>query len=54
MAVLFAVGMALPFVREFFALEPGDLSNDLTAVGISILAALVISVAVKLAGTLRP
>ncbi|MFB4271056.1 HAD-IC family P-type ATPase [Nonomuraea sp. GTA35] len=54
MAVLFAVGMALPFVREFFALEPGDLSNDLTAVGISILAALMISVAVKLAGTLRP
>ncbi|TYB47469.1 HAD-IC family P-type ATPase [Nonomuraea sp. PA05] len=54
MAVLFAIGMALPFVREFFALEPGDLSNDLTAVGISLVAALMISVAVKLAGTLRP
>ncbi|GAA2216352.1 HAD-IC family P-type ATPase [Nonomuraea monospora] len=54
MAVLFAIGLALPFVREFFALEPGDLSNDLTAVGISLVAALVISVAVKLAGTLRP
>ncbi|MBB6545545.1 HAD-IC family P-type ATPase [Nonomuraea rubra] len=54
MPVLFAAGMAVPFVREFFALEPGDLSNDLTAVGISIMAALMISVAVKLAGTLRP
>ncbi|MEV0831368.1 HAD-IC family P-type ATPase [Nonomuraea rubra] len=54
MPVLFAAGMAVPFVREFFALEPGDLSNDLTAVGISIMAALMISAAVKLAGTLRP
>lgn len=54
MAVLFAIGLSLPFIRDFFALEPGDLSNDLTAVGISILAAVMISVAVKLAGTLRP
>ncbi|MEV4178375.1 HAD-IC family P-type ATPase [Nonomuraea sp. NPDC049709] len=53
MAVLFAIGLTLPFIREFFALEPGNLSNDLTAVGISILAALMISVAVKVAGTLR-
>ncbi|MFD0469499.1 HAD-IC family P-type ATPase [Nonomuraea thailandensis] len=54
MAVLFAAGLALPFVREFFALEPGDLGNDLTAVGVSLVAALMTSVAVKLAGTLRP
>ncbi|MFC7592322.1 HAD-IC family P-type ATPase [Nonomuraea antimicrobica] len=54
MAVLFAIGLTLPFVREFFALEPGDLGNDLTAVGISIVAAVMISVAVRLAGTLRP
>ncbi|WP_346434159.1 HAD-IC family P-type ATPase [Nonomuraea composti] len=54
MAVLFVIGMALPFVREFFALEPGDLGNDLTAAGISVVAALMISGAVKLAGTLRP
>ncbi|MFB9471622.1 HAD-IC family P-type ATPase [Nonomuraea salmonea] len=54
MAVLFAIGLALPFVRDFFALQPGDLGNDLTAVGISLVAAVMISVAVKLAGTLRP
>ncbi|MEV0390716.1 HAD-IC family P-type ATPase [Nonomuraea sp. NPDC050643] len=54
MAVVFAIGLTLPFVRDFFALEPGDIGNDLTAVGISILAALMISVAVKVAGTLRP
>ncbi|WP_245642497.1 HAD-IC family P-type ATPase [Nonomuraea candida] len=54
MAVLFGIGLALPFVREFFALEPGDLSNDLTAAGISVVAAILISVAVKAAGTLRP
>nr|SBP01393.1 putative integral membrane ATPase [Nonomuraea gerenzanensis] len=54
MAVLFAVALSLPFVREFFALEPGDLANDLTAVGVSLVAALMISAAVKLAGTLRP
>ncbi|SEH01745.1 cation-transporting ATPase E [Nonomuraea solani] len=53
MAVTFAIGLTLPFVREFFALEPGDLGKDLTAVGISILAAVMISVAVKVAGTLR-
>ncbi|MFB4285264.1 HAD-IC family P-type ATPase [Nonomuraea sp. MTCD27] len=53
MAVLFAIGLTLPFIREFFALEPGNLGNDLTAVGISILAALMTSVAVKVAGTLR-
>ncbi|WP_113701083.1 HAD-IC family P-type ATPase [Nonomuraea lactucae] len=53
MAALFALALALPFVREFFALEPGDISNDLTAVGISVVAAITISVAVRLAGTLR-
>jgi len=54
MAGLFALALAIPFVRHFFALEPGDLSNDLTAVGISVVASAAISVAVKLAGTLRP
>ncbi|MEV0231163.1 HAD-IC family P-type ATPase [Nonomuraea sp. NPDC050786] len=53
MAAVFATGLAIPFVRRFFALEPGDLSDDLTAVGISVVAALMISVAVKVAGTLR-
>ncbi|MFB9627301.1 HAD-IC family P-type ATPase [Nonomuraea helvata] len=53
MAAAFAIGLTIPFVRHFFALEPGDISNDLTAVGISIVAALMISVAVKVAGTLR-
>ncbi|MFG1707584.1 HAD-IC family P-type ATPase [Nonomuraea sp. M3C6] len=53
MAVVFAIGLTLPFVRRFFALEPGDISNDLTAVGISIVAAAAISIAVKVAGTLR-
>ncbi|MEV5329195.1 HAD-IC family P-type ATPase [Nonomuraea sp. NPDC052634] len=54
MAALFAAGFALPFVRKFFALEPGGLGDVLTAVGISLVAAVTISVAVKLAGTLRP
>ncbi|MEV1250006.1 HAD-IC family P-type ATPase [Nonomuraea sp. NPDC049750] len=54
MAGLFALALAIPFIRHFFALEPGDLSNDLTAVGISVVAAAGISVAVKVAGTLRP
>ncbi|MER6946581.1 HAD-IC family P-type ATPase [Nonomuraea sp. NPDC000554] len=54
MAVLFGVALLIPFVRQFFALVPGDISNDLTAVGISVIAAIVISAAVKVAGTLRP
>ncbi|MEV0202867.1 HAD-IC family P-type ATPase [Nonomuraea sp. NPDC050691] len=58
MAVLFAGALSIPFVREFFALEPGDISNDLTAVGIAVVASaaitLAISVTVRLAGTLRP
>ncbi|MFC4111731.1 HAD-IC family P-type ATPase [Nonomuraea zeae] len=53
MAALFAAGLSLPFVRAFFALAPGDLGKDLTAVGVSIVAAAAISVAVKVAGTLR-
>ncbi|WP_173530434.1 HAD-IC family P-type ATPase [Nonomuraea antri] len=53
MAALFAIGLAIPWVRAFFALAPGDVSNDLTAVGISLVAAITISVAVKVAGTLR-
>ncbi|MEU0570889.1 HAD-IC family P-type ATPase [Nonomuraea sp. NPDC005983] len=54
MAVLFGVALLIPFVRRFFALVPDDISNDLTAVGISVIAAIVISAAVKVAGTLRP
>ncbi len=54
MAALFCVGLSLPFIREFFALEPGNLTNDLIAVGISVVAAFLISVSVKVAGTLRP
>ncbi|MEU5869767.1 HAD-IC family P-type ATPase [Nonomuraea sp. NPDC047529] len=53
MAGLFALALALPPVREFFALAPGDISNDLTAVGIALVAAAAISIAVKVAGTLR-
>ncbi|WP_223168171.1 HAD-IC family P-type ATPase [Nonomuraea sp. SYSU D8015] len=53
MAVAFAVGLTLPFVRTFFALKPDDLGADLTAVGVSVVAAILISGAVKLAGTLR-
>ncbi|WP_433445536.1 HAD-IC family P-type ATPase [Nonomuraea sp. CA-141351] len=53
MAAAFAIGLTMPFVRQFFALEPGDVSNGLTAVGISVVAAVMISVAVKVAGTLR-
>ncbi|MEV0623586.1 HAD-IC family P-type ATPase [Nonomuraea sp. NPDC050404] len=53
MAVLFGIGLTLPFVREFFALEPGSVTGGLIAVGISILAAILISIAVKVAGTLR-
>ncbi|MGP3930993.1 HAD-IC family P-type ATPase [Nonomuraea sp. KM88] len=53
MAVLFAVSLTLPFVREFFALQPGDVARDLTAVGISVVAAAAISIAVRLAGTLK-
>ncbi|NUW38376.1 HAD-IC family P-type ATPase [Nonomuraea sp. SMC257] len=58
MAVLFGVALSIPFVREFFALDPGDLSNDLTAVGIAVVASAAITVAIsltlRLAGTLRP
>jgi cation-transporting P-type ATPase E len=53
MAVVFAVGLTLPFIRAFFALRPDDVGSGLTAVGISFVAAILISGAVKLAGTLR-
>lgn len=53
MAALFALAIALPFVRDFFALEAGDISNDLTAVGIAAVGAVAISAAVRLTGTLR-
>jgi cation-transporting ATPase E len=53
MAALFGIGLTLPFVREFFALRPYDLGDGLTAVGVSLVAAVIISVAVKVAGTLR-
>jgi cation-transporting ATPase E len=54
MAALFGLALALPFVRDLFALRPGDLADELTAVGISVVAAAAISIAVRLAGTLRP
>ncbi|MEV0151590.1 MULTISPECIES: HAD-IC family P-type ATPase [unclassified Nonomuraea] len=58
MAVLFAGALSIPLVREFFALEPGNLGDGLTAVGIAVVASVVItlaiSVTVRLAGTLRP
>lgn len=50
---LFLLAFAIPLTRWFFALEPTDLSNDLVAVGISAVAAVAISLAVKLTGTLR-
>ncbi|TMR97256.1 HAD-IC family P-type ATPase [Nonomuraea basaltis] len=53
MAVMFGIGLTLPFIRAFFALQPGDIGNDLTAVGISLVAAAAISIAVRVAGTLR-
>ncbi|MFI7134422.1 HAD-IC family P-type ATPase [Nonomuraea sp. NPDC050153] len=53
MAAAFAIGLTIPFVRHFFALEPGGIGNSLTAVGISLVAAAAISAAVKVAGTLR-
>jgi cation-transporting ATPase E len=53
MAVLFAASLAIPFVRHLFALDAGDLSADLTAVAISLVAAVAISAVVKVAGTLR-
>ena len=53
MAVLFAASLAIPFVRHLFALDAGDFSADLTAVAISLVAAVAISAAVKVAGPLR-
>jgi len=53
MAALFALALALPFVRELFALRPGEFGDELTAVGVSVVAAIIISGAVKVAGTLR-
>ncbi|MBB5085217.1 HAD-IC family P-type ATPase [Nonomuraea endophytica] len=53
MAVLFAVSFALPLTRWFFALAPSDVSNDLLALGVSVVAAVAISIAVKVTGTLK-
>ncbi|GAA4094095.1 HAD-IC family P-type ATPase [Nonomuraea soli] len=53
MAALFVAALAIPFVREFFALEPGDVGNDLIAVTIAAVAAVIVTVAVKLTATLR-
>ncbi|MEW9553825.1 HAD-IC family P-type ATPase [Nonomuraea sp. NPDC050783] len=53
MAAAFGIGLTLPFVRSFFALRPDDLANDLSAVGVAVVAAFAISIAVKVAGTLR-
>lgn len=53
MAGLFALAFAVPFVRKFFALEAGDIGNDLTAIGISVVAAVAISIVVRFSRTLR-
>ncbi|GAA0946262.1 HAD-IC family P-type ATPase [Nonomuraea longicatena] len=50
---LFTLTFALPLTRWFFALEPGDPGNDLVALGVSVAAAALISLAVKVTGTLR-
>ncbi|MFF5208064.1 HAD-IC family P-type ATPase [Streptosporangium sp. NPDC000396] len=47
MAALFALALALPPTREFFALAPGDLSNDLIAIGISAVASAALTVVFK-------
>ncbi|MER7132299.1 HAD-IC family P-type ATPase [Streptosporangium saharense] len=44
MAVLFALALAVPFTREFFALTLGDPTDDLVAVGISVVAALALTI----------
>ncbi|MFF0579943.1 HAD-IC family P-type ATPase [Streptosporangium saharense] len=44
MAVLFALALAVPFTREFFALTLGDPTDDLVAVGISAVAALALTI----------
>ncbi|MFI6712504.1 HAD-IC family P-type ATPase [Nonomuraea sp. NPDC050478] len=53
MAGLFALALASPFVREVFELRPGGPHDDLIAVGIALVACAGISIAVKVAGTLR-
>ncbi|WP_245647171.1 HAD-IC family P-type ATPase [Microtetraspora niveoalba] len=50
MAGLFVLALALPLVQVFFAFDPGDLYDNLIAVGIAAVGAAVISLAVKLAG----
>ncbi|WP_084965671.1 HAD-IC family P-type ATPase [Thermoactinospora rubra] len=54
MAALFGLSLSISFVREFFALEPGDLGNDLIAIGVAAGAAVILTVAVQLVGRLRP
>ncbi|MEV4096865.1 HAD-IC family P-type ATPase [Streptosporangium saharense] len=44
MAVLFALALAVPFTREFFALPLGDPTDALVAVGISAVAALALTI----------
>ncbi|SDH44534.1 cation-transporting ATPase E [Sinosporangium album] len=48
MAGLFMLAMALPFTRDLFALQPGDVVNDLTALGLGIVAAGVLTAVVAL------
>ncbi|MFI6817052.1 HAD-IC family P-type ATPase [Nonomuraea sp. NPDC050328] len=53
MGAAFMLALALPAVREFFALQPGDVGNDLISLAVAGVAAAGITIAVKLAGTLR-
>ncbi|MEV8630520.1 HAD-IC family P-type ATPase [Streptosporangium sp. NPDC051023] len=48
MAALFALAVAIPFTREFFALAPGNLGDDLVAIGIGIVASAVLTVVFKI------
>ncbi len=54
MAGLFVLALTLPFVQDFFAFDPGDLYDNLIAVGIAAVGAAVISLAVKLTPPLGP
>lgn len=48
MAALFALAVAVPFSREFFALAPGDLGDDLVAIAIGVLASAVLTAVFKI------
>lgn len=47
MGAAFLTVLALPWLRDFFALEPDNLRNDLTALGIAVAAAVLLTVALR-------